>query len=49
VESCAAHVEKLQAHEKILAGAPLHPTSAVTTGRFGEGQRLLESARPASA
>lgn len=38
---CAPHVEKLLAQKKILAGAPLHPTSTATTVRYREGKRLL--------
>jgi hypothetical protein len=41
MDSCAPHVEKLQAQKKILAGAPLHPTSTATTVRYREGKRLL--------
>jgi hypothetical protein len=39
--SCAPHVEKLLAAKKILAGAPLHPTSTATTLRYREGKRLI--------
>ncbi len=38
---CAPHVEKLLASKKLLAGAPLHPTSTATTLRYREGKRLL--------
>jgi len=38
---CAPHVEKLLAAKKILAGAPLHPTSTATTLRYRAGKRLL--------
>ena len=41
MESCAPHIEKLMAQKKLLAGAPLHPTSTATTVRFREGKRLL--------
>ncbi len=41
MDACAPHVEKLQAQKKILAGAPLHPTSTATTVRYREGKRLL--------
>jgi hypothetical protein len=38
---CAPHVEKLLASKKLLAGAPLHPTSTATTLRYREGKRLM--------
>src|SRR6185436_19511664 len=38
---CGPHVAKLVAAKKILAGAPLHPTSTATTIRYQEGKRLL--------
>jgi hypothetical protein len=38
---CAPHVEKLLAQKKILAGAPLHPTSTATTVKYRDGKRLL--------
>ena len=41
MDACAPHVEKLQAQKKLLAGAPLHPTSTATTVRYREGKRLL--------
>jgi hypothetical protein len=39
--SCAPHIEKLLAAKKLLAGAPLHPTSTATTMRNRDGKRLL--------
>ena len=41
MSSCAPHVEKMLAAKKVLAGAPLHPTSTATTLRYREGRRLL--------
>src|SRR5215471_10398651 len=41
MNSCAPHVEKMLAAKKVLAGAPLHPTSTATTLRYREGRRLL--------
>jgi hypothetical protein len=38
---CAPHVQKLMASKKLLAGAPLHPTSTATTLRYREGKRLM--------
>lgn len=38
---CAPHVEKLLGTNKLIAGAPLHPTSTATTLRFREGKRVL--------
>ena len=38
---CGPHVEKLLASKKLLAGAPLHPTTTATTVRHREGKRLL--------
>ena len=38
---CAPHVKKLLGAKKLLAGAPLHPTSTATTIRYREGKRLL--------
>ena len=38
---CAPHVEKLMASKKLLAGAPLHPTSTATTLRYRQGKRLM--------
>jgi len=39
--SCAPHIAKLRDTNKLLAGAPLHPTSSATTIRYREGKRLL--------
>lgn len=41
MDACAPHVEKLLATKKLLAGAPLHPTSTATTVRHRDGKRLL--------
>lgn len=41
MKSCAPHVEKLLAQKKLIAGAPLHPTSTATTIRYRDGKRLL--------
>jgi len=41
MDSCAPHVAKLAATKKLLAGAPLHPTSTATTIRYRAGKRLL--------
>jgi hypothetical protein len=41
MDSCAPHVQKLMAQNKVLAGAPLHPTSTATTIRYRENKRLL--------
>jgi hypothetical protein len=41
MNKCAPHVEKLLASKKLLAGAPLHPTSTATTLRYREGKRLM--------
>lgn len=38
---CAPHVEKLQRSGKILAGAPLHPTTSATTIRVKDHKRIL--------
>ncbi len=37
----APHVEKLLATKKLLAGAPLHPTSTATTVKVENGKRVL--------
>lgn len=39
--ACEPHVKKLLASKKLLAGAPLHPTSTATTLRYREGRRVL--------
>lgn len=41
MDSCAPHVQKLMAQNKVLAGAPLHPTSTATTVRYRDNKRLL--------
>lgn len=41
MNKCAPHVEQLLASKKLLAGAPLHPTSTATTLRYREGKRLM--------
>jgi hypothetical protein len=41
MNECAPHIEKLLANKKLLAGAPLHPTSTATTVRKRDGKRLL--------
>lgn len=38
---CEPHVQKLLATKKLLAGAPLHPTSTATTVRYRDGKRVL--------
>jgi hypothetical protein len=41
MDECNPHVEKLLATKKLLAGAPLHPTTTATTIRYRDGRRLL--------
>ena len=41
MDECGPHVAKLLGTKKLLAGAPLHPTSTATTIRYREGKRLL--------
>jgi hypothetical protein len=41
MNSCAPHVEKLLGTKKLIAGAPLHPTTTATTIRYREGKRVL--------
>jgi hypothetical protein len=41
MDSCAPHVQRLASSGKLLAGAPLHPTSTATTMRNRDGKRLL--------
>ncbi|HVH45980.1 MAG TPA: YciI family protein [Labilithrix sp.] len=41
MDSCAPHIQKLLEAKKIIAGAPLHPTSTATTVRYRDGKRLL--------
>ena len=38
---CGPHIEKITKAGKMLAGAPLHPTSTATTLRVKDGKRLL--------
>ncbi len=39
--SCAPLIDTLIKENKLLAGAPLHPTSTATTLRYREGKRLM--------
>jgi hypothetical protein len=41
MDECGPHVQKLLATKKLLAGAPLHPTSTATTVRNRAGKRVL--------
>jgi hypothetical protein len=41
MDECGPHIEGLLAKKKLLAGAPLHPTSTATTIRYREGKRVL--------
>jgi hypothetical protein len=41
MDECDPHIQKLLATKKLLAGAPLHPTSTATTIRYRDGKRLL--------
>ncbi len=41
MDECGPHIQKLLATKKLLAGAPLHPTSTATTVRYRDGKRLL--------
>jgi hypothetical protein len=41
MDECGPHVQKLLATNKLIAGAPLHPTSTATTIRYRDGKRLL--------
>jgi hypothetical protein len=41
MDECGPHVEKLLGTKKLLAGAPLHPTSTATTIRHRDGKRVL--------
>jgi hypothetical protein len=38
---CGPHVEQLLAKKKLLAGAPLEPTTTATTIRWQDGKRML--------
>jgi hypothetical protein len=39
MEACGPHVQKLIERRKLLAGAPLEPTSTATTIRVRDGKR----------
>ena len=41
MNECEPHVKKLAGTKKLLAGAPLHPTSTATTIRYRDGRRVL--------
>jgi hypothetical protein len=41
MDGCGPHIRALLANGKLLAGAPLHPTSTATTIRVREGKPLL--------
>lgn len=41
MDECGPHIQKLLATNKLIAGAPLHPTSTATTLRYREGKRIL--------
>lgn len=41
MNKCQPHIAKLLGTKKLIAGAPLHPTSTATTIRFREGKRVL--------
>ena len=41
MDECAPHIQKLLGTTKLLAGAPLHPTSTATTLRNRDGKRLM--------
>jgi hypothetical protein len=41
MNECEPHVKKLLGTKKLLAGAPLHPTTTATTIRYRGGRRLL--------
>src|SRR5690349_4476586 len=41
MDACGPHIQKLLAANKIIAGAPLHPTSTATTVRYRDGKRVL--------
>ena len=38
---CGPHVQKLLANEKLIDGAPLHPTTTATTLRLRDGKRVI--------
>jgi hypothetical protein len=41
MDSCGPHIAKMMAEKKIIAGAPLHPTSTATTLKYREGRMLM--------
>jgi hypothetical protein len=41
MSKCGPHIEKMRAQNKLLAGAPLHPTSTATTLRNQNGKRMI--------
>jgi hypothetical protein len=41
MSKCDPHVQRLLASKRLMAGAPLHPTSTATTVRYREGKRIL--------
>jgi hypothetical protein len=41
MNECSPLIRKLVAEKKLLAGAPLHPTTTATTIRYRDGRRLL--------
>jgi len=41
MDECGPHIEKMMAEGKILAGAPLHPTSTATTFRVRDHKRVM--------
>lgn len=41
MDSCAPHIQQLMEKKRIIAGAPLHPTSTATTVRYRDGKQLL--------
>ncbi|HZU26278.1 MAG TPA: YciI family protein [Bryobacteraceae bacterium] len=41
ISECNPHIENLLKNGKLLAGAPLHPTSTATTLRLQDGKRLV--------
>jgi hypothetical protein len=41
MDECGPHVKTLLEKKKLLAGAPLHPTSSATTVRYRDGKRVL--------
>jgi hypothetical protein len=41
MDECGPHIESLLAKKKLIAGAPLHPTSTATTLRNRDGRRVI--------